>query len=158
MLTTPAHVVQAATYIVGRPPNGGASSCMPDLPDAQGLAVSACAGCDVLWGGCPMVTLPLERMASRVAASLCYATGLGAEMVVSSQQVGTLLCAFFGAGHPVCLLQACAGCSAPPHCWFSCDLAACKPEGRATDAKHPCNLSLHSCVPCLACRYSGPAA
>lgn len=33
-----------------------------------------------------MVTLPLERMASRVAASLCYATGLGAEMVVSSQQ------------------------------------------------------------------------
>jgi len=42
-------------------------------------------GCDVLWGGCPMVTLPLERMASRVAASLCYATGLGREMVVSSQ-------------------------------------------------------------------------
>ena len=33
-----------------------------------------------------MVTLPLERMASRVAASLCYATGLGREMVVSSQQ------------------------------------------------------------------------
>lgn len=49
------------------------------------LAISA-AGCDVLWGGCPMVTLPLERMASRVAASLCYATGLGPEMVVSSQQ------------------------------------------------------------------------
>ncbi len=40
----------------------------------------------MLWGGCPMVTLPLERMASRVAASLCYATGLGPEMVVSSQQ------------------------------------------------------------------------
>ncbi len=33
-----------------------------------------------------MVTLPLERMASRVAASLCYATGLGHEMVVSSQK------------------------------------------------------------------------
>ena len=32
-----------------------------------------------------MVTLPLERMASRVAASLCYATGLGSEMVVSCQ-------------------------------------------------------------------------
>ena len=45
------------------------------------------AGCDVLWGGCPMITLPLERMASRVAASLCYATGLGHEMVVNSQQV-----------------------------------------------------------------------
>ena len=32
-----------------------------------------------------MITLPLERMASRVAASLCYATGLGPEMVVNSQ-------------------------------------------------------------------------
>jgi Glycosyl transferase family 41 len=44
-------------------------------------------GCDVLWGGCPMVTLPLQRMASRVAASLCAATGLGHEMIVHSQQV-----------------------------------------------------------------------
>ena len=44
----------------------------------------------MLWGGCPIVTLPLERMASRVAASLCYATGLGSEMVVSSQQVPPL--------------------------------------------------------------------
>ncbi|CAD7702322.1 unnamed protein product [Ostreobium quekettii] len=43
-------------------------------------------GCDVLWSGCPIVTLPLERMASRVAASLCMATGVGEEMVVSSQQ------------------------------------------------------------------------
>lgn len=49
-------------------------------------------GCDVLWGGCPMVTLPLERMASRVAASLCYATGLGHEMVVNSQQVSVTAC------------------------------------------------------------------
>jgi protein O-GlcNAc transferase len=46
-------------------------------------------GCDVLWAGCPMVTLPLERMASRVAASLCHATGLGHEMVVGSQQVSS---------------------------------------------------------------------
>lgn len=43
-------------------------------------------GCDVLWGGAPTVTLPLQRMASRVCASLCMATGYGAEMVVSSQQ------------------------------------------------------------------------
>lgn len=32
------------------------------------------------------VTLPLERFASRVAASLCNATGLGSEMVVASQR------------------------------------------------------------------------
>ena len=36
-----------------------------------------------------MITLPLERMASRVAASLCYATGLGHEMVVNSQQASS---------------------------------------------------------------------
>lgn len=41
-------------------------------------------GCDTLWAGTPMVTLPLERMASRVAASLCCAIGCP-EMVVSSQ-------------------------------------------------------------------------
>uniref|UniRef100_A0A061RFK4 protein O-GlcNAc transferase n=2 Tax=Tetraselmis sp. GSL018 TaxID=582737 RepID=A0A061RFK4_9CHLO len=43
-------------------------------------------GCDVLWAGTPIVTLPLERMASRVAASLCTAAGFGPEMVVESQQ------------------------------------------------------------------------
>lgn len=40
-------------------------------------------GTDVLWAGLPMVTLPLEKMATRVAGSLCLATGLGAEMIVS---------------------------------------------------------------------------
>jgi len=30
-----------------------------------------------------MVTLPLEKMATRVAGSLCLATGLGEEMIVS---------------------------------------------------------------------------
>lgn len=39
--------------------------------------------CDVLWSGCPMMTYPLDRMASRVAASLCYALGCP-ELVVSS--------------------------------------------------------------------------
>lgn len=40
-------------------------------------------GTDVLWAGLPMVTLPLEKMATRVAGSLCLATGVGEEMVVS---------------------------------------------------------------------------
>jgi protein O-GlcNAc transferase len=56
-------------------------------------------GCDVLWGGCPMVTLPLERMASRVAASLCHATGLGDEMVVSSQKEYEELAVELGLNH-----------------------------------------------------------
>lgn len=30
-----------------------------------------------------MVTLPLEKMATRVAGSLCLATGLGEQMIVS---------------------------------------------------------------------------
>lgn len=63
--------------------------CERQRPQAEQKRIvsrtSDIAGCDVLWGGCPMVTLPLERMASRVAASLCYATGLGPEMVVNSQ-------------------------------------------------------------------------
>ncbi|KAK3252722.1 hypothetical protein CYMTET_38002 [Cymbomonas tetramitiformis] len=42
-------------------------------------------GCDTLWAGCPVITLPLERMASRVCASLCHAAGFGEEMVVGSQ-------------------------------------------------------------------------
>mmetsp|Transcript_31787 Transcript_31787/g.59752 ORF Transcript_31787/g.59752 Transcript_31787/m.59752 type:complete len:980 (-) Transcript_31787:480-3419(-) len=43
-------------------------------------------GCDTLWAGCPVVTLPLERMASRVCASLCTAAGFGPQMVVNSQK------------------------------------------------------------------------
>ena len=39
-------------------------------------------GTDVLWAGVPMITIPLEKMATRVAGSLCMATGLGDEMVV----------------------------------------------------------------------------
>ncbi|XP_044966243.1 probable UDP-N-acetylglucosamine--peptide N-acetylglucosaminyltransferase SEC [Hordeum vulgare subsp. vulgare] len=41
-------------------------------------------GTDILWAGLPMITLPLEKMATRVAGSLCLATGLGDEMIVSS--------------------------------------------------------------------------
>jgi len=43
-------------------------------------------GCDSLWAGVPVVTLPLERMASRVCASLCTAVGLEREMVVQSYE------------------------------------------------------------------------
>ena len=39
-------------------------------------------GTDVLWAGLPMITLPLEKMATRVAGSLCLATGVGEEMIV----------------------------------------------------------------------------
>ncbi|KAK4732929.1 hypothetical protein R3W88_025917 [Solanum pinnatisectum] len=43
-------------------------------------------GTDVPWAGLPMITLPLEKMATRVAGSLCLATGLGDEMIVSSMK------------------------------------------------------------------------
>lgn len=43
-------------------------------------------GTDVLWAGLPMVTLPLEKMATRVAGSLCLATGVGEEMIVASMK------------------------------------------------------------------------
>ncbi|KAK4733365.1 hypothetical protein R3W88_007626 [Solanum pinnatisectum] len=36
--------------------------------------------------GLPMITLPLEKMATRVSGSLCLATGLGDEMIVSSMK------------------------------------------------------------------------
>ena len=39
-------------------------------------------GTDILWAGLPMITLPLEKMATRVAGSLCLATGVGEEMIV----------------------------------------------------------------------------
>lgn len=40
-----------------------------DTPFANGHTT----GCDVLWSGCPMITLPLKDMHSRVGASLCKA-------------------------------------------------------------------------------------
>lgn len=76
-----------------------AHACMVATPACLSRRVRLAAGCDVLWGGCPMVTLPLERMASRVAASLCYATGLGPEMVVSSQSEYEELAVDLGLNH-----------------------------------------------------------
>jgi hypothetical protein len=64
------------------PPCSGVADLFLDTPWCNAHTT----GCDVLWGGCPMVTLPLQRFASRVAASLCHATGLGDEMVVCSQK------------------------------------------------------------------------
>ncbi|KAJ0393390.1 hypothetical protein ATCC90586_012241 [Pythium insidiosum] len=40
-------------------------------------------GCDILWGGTPMITMPKDRMASRVASSLLKAAMLD-EMITSS--------------------------------------------------------------------------
>lgn len=59
------------------------------LPDVflDTPAYNACTtGCDVLWAGCPIVTMPLERMASRLGSSVCAATGLGDQMIVNSLQ------------------------------------------------------------------------
>ncbi|CAM9198426.1 unnamed protein product [Chrysoparadoxa australica] len=41
-------------------------------------------GCDALWAGVPMVSLPGDTMAARVGSSLVQATGLGHELVVQS--------------------------------------------------------------------------
>ncbi|GAA5827127.1 hypothetical protein JCM5353_006201 [Sporobolomyces roseus] len=43
---------------------------------------------DILWSGTPILTLPrhAHKMASRVAASIAVATGLGPEMIVSSSE------------------------------------------------------------------------
>jgi len=57
-----------------------------------------------------MVTLPLERMASRVAASLCFATGLGHEMVVNSQQVSVICIKLHLCGLTIDCIHADANC------------------------------------------------
>eukprot|EP00271_Cylindrocystis_brebissonii_P018972 TRINITY_DN555_c1_g1_i1.p1 TRINITY_DN555_c1_g1~~TRINITY_DN555_c1_g1_i1.p1 ORF type:complete len:434 (+),score=67.76 TRINITY_DN555_c1_g1_i1:232-1533(+) len=59
-------------------------SVLADLFLDTPLCNAHTTGTDVLWAGLPMVTRPLERMATRVAASLCYATGLGEHMVTNS--------------------------------------------------------------------------
>jgi len=61
-------------------------SALADLFLDTPLCNAHTTGTDILWAGLPMITLPLEKMATRVAGSLCLATGFGEEMVVSSMQ------------------------------------------------------------------------
>ncbi|GAB2210029.1 hypothetical protein Droror1_Dr00015279 [Drosera rotundifolia] len=61
-------------------------SALADLFLDTPLCNGHTTGTDILWAGLPMVTFPLEKMATRVAGSLCLATGLGDEMVVSSMR------------------------------------------------------------------------
>ncbi|GMN25847.1 hypothetical protein TIFTF001_001078 [Ficus carica] len=61
-------------------------SALADLFLDTPLCNAHTTGTDILWAGLPMVTLPLEKMATRVAGSLCLATGLGDEMIVSSMR------------------------------------------------------------------------
>jgi protein O-GlcNAc transferase len=60
-------------------------SSLADLFLDTPLCNAHTTGTDILWAGLPMITLPLEKMATRVAGSLCLATGLGEEMIVSRQ-------------------------------------------------------------------------
>ncbi|XP_043709436.1 probable UDP-N-acetylglucosamine--peptide N-acetylglucosaminyltransferase SEC [Telopea speciosissima] len=61
-------------------------SALADLFLDTPLCNAHTTGTDVLWAGLPMITLPLEKMATRVAGSLCLATGVGEEMIVSSMK------------------------------------------------------------------------
>jgi len=61
-------------------------SALADLFLDTPLCNAHTTGTDILWAGLPMITLPLEKMATRVAGSLCLATGLGEEMIVSSMR------------------------------------------------------------------------
>jgi protein O-GlcNAc transferase len=61
-------------------------SSLADLFLDTPLCNAHTTGTDVLWAGLPIVTLPLEKMATRVAGSLCLATGLGDEMIVYSMK------------------------------------------------------------------------
>ncbi|KAK6161641.1 hypothetical protein DH2020_005022 [Rehmannia glutinosa] len=61
-------------------------SSLADLFLDTPLCNAHTTGTDVLWAGLPMITLPLEKMATRVAGSLCLATGVGEEMIVHSMK------------------------------------------------------------------------
>jgi protein O-GlcNAc transferase len=51
-----------------------------DTPECNGHTTAA----DVLWAGVPVITYPKRKMASRVCASLCEATGFGKYMITYS--------------------------------------------------------------------------
>ncbi|GFY92974.1 tetratricopeptide repeat (TPR)-like superfamily protein [Actinidia rufa] len=61
-------------------------SSLADLFLDTPLCNAHTTGTDILWAGLPMVTLPLEKMATRVAGSLCLATGVGEEMIADSMK------------------------------------------------------------------------
>ncbi|KAL8171812.1 hypothetical protein V2J09_023616 [Rumex salicifolius] len=61
-------------------------SSLADLFLDTPLCNAHTTGTDILWAGLPMITLPLEKMATRVAGSLCLATGVGEEMIVNSMK------------------------------------------------------------------------
>ncbi|XP_059665673.1 probable UDP-N-acetylglucosamine--peptide N-acetylglucosaminyltransferase SEC isoform X2 [Cornus florida] len=61
-------------------------SALADLFLDTPLCNAHTTGTDILWAGLPMVTLPLEKMATRVAGSLCLATGVGEDMIVTSMK------------------------------------------------------------------------
>uniref|UniRef100_A0A2P2LLG0 protein O-GlcNAc transferase n=1 Tax=Rhizophora mucronata TaxID=61149 RepID=A0A2P2LLG0_RHIMU len=61
-------------------------SALADLFLDTPLCNAHTTGTDILWAGLPMVTLPLKKMATRVAGSLCLATGLGDEMIVNNMK------------------------------------------------------------------------
>ncbi|XP_021982886.1 probable UDP-N-acetylglucosamine--peptide N-acetylglucosaminyltransferase SEC isoform X2 [Helianthus annuus] len=61
-------------------------SSLADLCLDTPLCNAHTTGTDVLWAGLPMVTLTLEKMATRVAGSICLATGVGEDMIVNSMK------------------------------------------------------------------------
>nr|XP_025644906.1 probable UDP-N-acetylglucosamine--peptide N-acetylglucosaminyltransferase SEC isoform X2 [Arachis hypogaea] len=61
-------------------------SALADLFLDMPLCNAHTTGTDILWASLPMITLPLEKKATRVAGSLCLATGLGEEMIVPSMK------------------------------------------------------------------------
>lgn len=67
------------------PKNEHINRCyLADLALDNAITNGHTTSCDLLWSGCPMITLPAtENMPSRVAASICYAIDCP-EMVATS--------------------------------------------------------------------------